>query len=128
MAEPSFWEKLGRGVGYGWQKTKELSSELGDQIEGHAELEQAKASLQKSYLRVGELVAKELIDHGKDALASTAPGVPELLETIRKQRTLVDRLEKEYEAKQRELAEREAQEGSSEPPGDQGGAEGTSTP
>jgi len=127
MAEPSFWEKLGRGVGYGWQKTKELGSELGDQVEGRGELEKAKASLQKSHVRLGELVAKEVIDRGKDTFASTVPGVPELLETIGEQRALVDRLEKEYEAKKRELEEKEAQEGSSEPPG-KGSAEGTGTP
>ena len=128
MVESSFWERLGRGVGYGWQKTKELSSQLGDQVEDHVELTKAKTSLTASYIRLGEFVAKEVIDRGKDTFASTVPGVPELLETIHEQRALVDRLEKEYEAKKRELAEREAQEGSNEPPGGKGSTEGTGTP
>jgi hypothetical protein len=135
MAESSFWEKLGRGVGYWWEKTKELGSQLGDQVEGHAELTQARTSLTKSYTRLGEIIAKEVIDCGKDTSAATIPGVPELLETIRAQRAFVDRLEQEYAAKERELAEREAQEGSGEPrqpPGNddksQGSATGTGTP
>ena len=65
MAEPSFWEKLGRGVGYGWKKTKELGAQLTDEVEGHLELEKAKSALEKSYRDLGELVSAELIDAGK---------------------------------------------------------------
>jgi hypothetical protein len=128
MVEASFWERLGRGVGYGWQKTKELGSQLGDQVEGRVELEKARDSLARSYVRLGELAAREVIDCGKDSFASTIPGVPELLETIREQRALVDRLEKEYEAKKREREGREAQEGSREAPAGKGSAKGTGTP
>lgn len=127
MAESSFWEKLGRGVGYGWQKTKALSSQLDDQVEGRATLTKAKNALASSYLHLGKLVARESIDRAKDTFTSTVPGVPELLETIGEQRALVDRLEKESEAKERELAEKQAQKDSSQPPGGKGKAEGTGT-
>ena len=39
MGKPSFWERLGRGVGYGWHKAKELGEQLGDQVEGKLEKE-----------------------------------------------------------------------------------------
>jgi len=108
MAEPSFWERLGRGVGYGWKKTLELGSQLSDQVEGRLELEKTEEALEESYCQLGELAAAELIDAGKEAFAPVDDKARALLDRIRDERALVERLREEREAEERRRGEEAA--------------------
>lgn len=111
MTEKSFWEKLGRGVAQGWQKTKELGSQLSDQIEGKQALEHAQEALNEHYRALGKLAADELLTAESPSFVPESPQARELLEAIRKLREEVQRLEKErqeQERQERERAEAEA--------------------
>jgi predicted RNA-binding Zn ribbon-like protein len=111
MTEKSFWEKLGRGVAQGWQKTKELGSQLSDQIEGKQALEHAREALNEQYRALGKLAADELVATENQSFGPESPRARELLQAILKLREEVERLEKErqeQERQERERAEAEA--------------------
>ncbi len=98
MKEPSFWERLGRGVGYGWQKAREIGSQVSDQLEGKFELEKAEADLHAQHSELGSLVADRLLAAPPKAADPEDSETRRLLTAIRAQRELVTRLRAEREA------------------------------
>jgi hypothetical protein len=97
MAKGSFWEKLGRGVGRGLQKTKAWSEQVASEGESRSELEKAEKALQHQYQALGQLVADELLAGEREALPLDSPEAKEIIGAIREQRDLVERLRKEEE-------------------------------
>ena len=107
MAKGSFWEKLGRGVGRGLQKTKAWSEQVAGELEDKSELEKAEEALRHQYQALGQLVADELLAGEREVFPSDSPEAKEIIGAIREQRDLVERLRKEEEqasAKDREAA------------------------
>ena len=108
MAKRSFWESLGRGVAHGWQKTKELSSQISDKVEGKLELEKARDDLDRQYRDLGELAAEALLAEEEQAFTPESPEARELLESIGRQRGEVERLRREREEQERQEAAAQA--------------------
>lgn len=93
MAKQSFWERVGRGVGYGWQRAKELGAQLEEQARQGADSAEGE-KLRELYEKLGRLVAQHALDEGQP---SFDPGSPEATEIIEAIRTEQERLEREAE-------------------------------
>jgi hypothetical protein len=93
VTESSFWEKLGRGVGFGWQKAKQWGAQVGEGIESSQELEKARRELALAYGKLGEAVARRLLDGAPAALSPDDPEIAGLLAAAAKARSDLDRCE-----------------------------------
>ena len=94
MTERSFWERVGRGLGYGWQKAKEVGARLEDKAEEGLEMRLARDRLQELHEELGRAVAARVIGEEEQPLDLSGPPFVDLIEGIRSEAEEVARLEK----------------------------------
>ena len=97
MADRSFWERMGRGVGYGWKKAKKVGAQIEERAEFDLKIEDARGRLEKLYAELGRLAAHNFLKDEHASFDPSAPEVAELLRSIREGREELDRLEEERE-------------------------------
>ncbi|MGQ9592411.1 MAG: hypothetical protein ACUVYA_19195 [Planctomycetota bacterium] len=98
MGARSFWEKLGRSVGHGWQKAKQFGAQISDGLEAKLELEKAEEALEELHARLGRRAADALVGSEGTAFAADSEDLRDLLRAIREGRDLVARLRAERQA------------------------------
>ena len=118
MSEKSIWENLGRGVGHGWEKARELGDQLHQKADKRLDLVEARRRLAEAYRELGLRVAESAAEKGagREESLPIEGVVKELLEKVRRDREEIARLEAEHDDKPDE--EQEAQ------GGETGGEEG----
>ncbi|MBN1441513.1 MAG: hypothetical protein JXA90_02340 [Planctomycetes bacterium] len=104
MAQKSFWENLGRGIGEGLRKARDVTERLTDQAEGKLDLRRAQRALENDLRRLGEAVAERAVERGEGSVDLEASPLREMVEAVRAGREEIARLEAEIEAKAAEEA------------------------
>lgn len=99
MEGKSFWERLGRSVGHGWKKAKQLGAQISEGLEAKLELEKAEDSLRELHARLGRAAADALLAQEGATFAADSEELRELLRAIREARELAARLRAEREAR-----------------------------
>ena len=102
----SFWEKLGRGVGKGFQKAKEYGSRLSEPTE----IEQKQSELGKLHEKIGELATKRFLDDGDESLMARDEDVRGVIDEIRRLRAENDRLSAEQEPSEKGTEQEQTEE------------------
>lgn len=97
MGARSFWERLGRSVGQGWQKAKRFGAQVSEGLEARIEIEKAEEALRELHSRLGRAAADALLGSEGAAFAADSEDLRDLLRAIREGRELVARLRAERE-------------------------------
>ncbi|MEM7262810.1 MAG: hypothetical protein AAF488_12525 [Planctomycetota bacterium] len=100
MARNNFWENVGRSVGHGWKKAKDLGNQLGDHAEGRMDLREARDTLQSRYEDLGKQVF-ERIETGKEISFTDDDVLRSLIDRIRDGEEAVEEIEERIESLRR---------------------------
>jgi hypothetical protein len=119
----SFWEKMGRSVGDGLQKARDIGASIGEKGEAILDKQDWRRRLRKAREELGRVVDKELRGMGDPPYKLEDPAVKELLAEIKLAESELEKLElaseeKEEEAPGEDVQEQAGERGSAAEPGD----------
>ena len=119
----SFWEKMGRSVGDGLQKARDIGASIGEKGEAILDKQDWRRRLRKAREELGRVVDKELRGMGDPPYKLEDPAVKELLADIKLAEGELEKLElaskkKGEEAPGEEVQEQAGEPGSAAEPGD----------
>lgn len=119
----SFWEKMGRSVGDGLQKARDIGASIGEKGEAILDKQDWRRRLRQAREELGRVVDKELRGMGDPPYKLEDPAVKELLADIKLAEGELEKLElaskkKEEEAPGEEVQEQAGEPGSAAEPGD----------
>ena len=119
----SFWEKMGRSVGDGLQKARDIGASIGEKGEAILDKQDWRRRLRKAREELGRVVDKELRGMGDPPYKLDDPAVKELLADIKLAEEELEKLElaskeKEEKAPGEEVQEQAGERGSAVEPGD----------
>lgn len=86
---PNFWETLGRGIGHGLRKAREVTDRLTDEAEGKLDIREARQRLGRAHEALGEAVADAAAD-GRVIADGHAPIAERLAAVQAARRTLAE--------------------------------------
>ena len=95
----SFWEKVGRSVGDGLQKARDIGASIGEKGEAILDKQDWRRRLHKSREELGRVVEKELRGMGEPPYKLEDPAVKELLADIELAEKELEKLEQASDKK-----------------------------
>ena len=95
----SFWEKVGRSVGDGLQKARDIGASIGEKGETILDKQDWRRRLHKSREELGRVVEKELRGMGEPPYKLEDPAVKELLAEIKLAEEELEKLEQASDEK-----------------------------
>ena len=95
----SFWEKVGRSVGDGLQKARDIGASIGEKGETILDKQDWRRRLHKSREELGRVVEKELRGMGEPPYRLEDPAVKELLAEIKLTEEELEKLEQASDEK-----------------------------
>jgi hypothetical protein len=82
----SMWERLGRNVGKGLRKAKQIGSRIGEEANSTISRSAIEDDLDGRYRVLGRIVAEQLLEWRRPSIAAEDPAVRPVLEKIREGR------------------------------------------
>ena len=111
----SFWEKMGRSVGDGLQKARDIGASIGEKGEAILDKQDWRRRLRQAREELGRVVDKELRGMGDPPYKLEDPAVKELLADIKLAEGELEKLELASEEKKGEVPEEEVHDRTGEP-------------
>lgn len=114
----SFWEKVGRSVGDGFQKARDIGASIGEKGEAILDKQDWRRRLRQAREELGRVVDKELRGMGDPPYKLEDPAIKELLADIKLAESELEKLEMASEKEKGENPEEQQQSQAADPDDD----------